>query len=158
MKLENKTNNSCPYCGAEAKTGMIANSFWLCGNANTHENRRSDLCREREAHNNTKRERDEWRKKFELSVDPVKIAARLAQAESERDEAKDKAEQWERIALRADTERTEAIRERDEAREQNAKLRDIAERAITAVALWAGSRTNSASELRAELERLKETK
>jgi hypothetical protein len=47
-------------------------------------------------------------------------------------------------------------RERDEAREQNAKLRDIAEMAITAVALWAGSRTNSAPKLRAELERLKE--
>jgi hypothetical protein len=47
-------------------------------------------------------------------------------------------------------------RERDEAREQNAKLRDIAEMAITAVALWAGSRTNSASELRAELDQLKE--
>jgi hypothetical protein len=39
--------------------------------------------------------------------------------------------------------------------EQNAKLRDIAENAITAVALWAGSRTNSASKLRAELEQLK---
>ena len=49
-----------------------------------------------------------------------------------------------------------AMRERDEAREQNAKLRDIADRAITAVALWAGSRTNSASELRAELDQLKE--
>jgi len=61
MKLENKTDNSCPYCGAEAKTGMIANSFWKCGNATTHENRRSELCREREAHNNTKRERDEAR-------------------------------------------------------------------------------------------------
>ncbi len=47
-------------------------------------------------------------------------------------------------------------RERDEALEQNAKLRDIAEMAITAVALWAGSRTNSAPKLRAELERLKE--
>jgi len=47
-------------------------------------------------------------------------------------------------------------RERDKAREQNAKLRDIAEMAITAVALWAGSRTNSASELRAELEQIKE--
>lgn len=59
MKLENKTDNSCPYCRAEAKTGMIANSFWICGNATTHENRRSELCREREAHNKTKRERDE---------------------------------------------------------------------------------------------------
>jgi hypothetical protein len=52
----------------------------------------------------------------------------------------------------------EMQKERDEAREQNAKLRDIAERAITAVALWAGSRTNSASELRAELEHLNEVK
>jgi len=34
-----------------------------------------------------RRERDEWRKKFELSVDAVEIAARLARAESERDEA-----------------------------------------------------------------------
>jgi hypothetical protein len=50
----------------------------------------------------------------------------------------------------------EAQRERDEARVENAKLRDIAERAIIAVALWAGSRTNSASALRAELDQLKE--
>jgi hypothetical protein len=35
------------------------------------------------------RERDEWRKKFELSVDAVEIAARLARAESERDEARE---------------------------------------------------------------------
>jgi hypothetical protein len=33
-----------------------------------------------------RREHDEWRKKFELSVDAVEIAARLARAESERDE------------------------------------------------------------------------
>jgi len=50
------------------------------------------------------------------------------------------------------------LHELREVREQNAKLTDIAERAIIAVALWAGSRTNSASELRAELEHLKETK
>jgi len=40
--------------------------------------------------------------------------------------------------------------------EQNAKLREIAEKAITAVVLWAGSRTNSASKLRAELDQLKQ--
>jgi len=39
------------------------------------------------------RERDEWRKKFELSVDAVEIAARLARAESERDEARELAQQ-----------------------------------------------------------------
>ena len=38
---------------------------------------------------------------------------------------------------------------------ENAKLREIAEKAITAVVLWAGSRTNSASKLRAELDQLK---
>jgi hypothetical protein len=35
------------------------------------------------------RERDEWRKKYKLSVDAVEIAARLARAESERDEARE---------------------------------------------------------------------
>jgi hypothetical protein len=69
MKIENKANNSCPYCGSEAKTGMIANSFWKCGNATTDENRRSELCREREAHNNTKRERDDARKALEHIVE-----------------------------------------------------------------------------------------
>ena len=44
------------------------------------------------------RERDEWRKKIDLSVDPVKIAARLAQAESERDEAREMAQQLIHIA------------------------------------------------------------
>jgi hypothetical protein len=34
------------------------------------------------------RERDEWRNKFELSVDAVEISARAARAEMERDEAK----------------------------------------------------------------------
>jgi hypothetical protein len=63
-----------------------------------------------------------------------------------------------KIAQKVCLEITRLERQRDEAREQNAKLRDIAERAIIAVALWAGSRTNSASELRAELEHLKETK
>ena len=53
-------------------------------------------------------------------------------------------------------ERDNAIRERDELMQQNANLREIAERAITTVALWAGSRTNSAAKLRAELNQLKE--
>ena len=39
------------------------------------------------------RERDEWRNKFELSVDAVEIAARAARAESERDEARELAQQ-----------------------------------------------------------------
>jgi hypothetical protein len=47
------------------------------------------------------RERDEWRKKFELSVDAVEIAARLARAESERDEAREQVKELIYIALRA---------------------------------------------------------
>jgi uncharacterized coiled-coil DUF342 family protein len=35
-----------------------------------------------------RQQRDEWRKKYKLSVDAVEIAARLARAESERDEAR----------------------------------------------------------------------
>jgi hypothetical protein len=49
----------------------------------TYDSPVASLCRKLE------RERDEWRKKFELSVDAVEIAARLARAESERDEARE---------------------------------------------------------------------
>ena len=89
-----------------------------CGSKNRDQ---SDLCREREAHNQTKRERNSARTKLVAAIDG----------------------------------RDMANEEADKLREQNAKLRDIAERAITAVALWAGSRTNSASKLRAELDQLK---
>jgi len=85
MKLENKTNNSCPYCGSEAKTGMIANSFWLCGNATTDENRRSELCREREAHNQTKRERDEAREQVKELIYIASRAISLAEIDVEND-------------------------------------------------------------------------
>jgi hypothetical protein len=47
------------------------------------------------------RERDEWRKKFELSVDAVEVAARLARAESERDEAREQIKELIYIAERA---------------------------------------------------------
>ena len=86
-------DTSCPYCGAEAKTGMIAKSFWKCGNATTHENRRSDLCREREAHNQTKSELNSARAKFVAAIDG----------------------------------RDMANEEADKLREQNAKLREIAD-------------------------------
>ena len=86
-----------------------------------------------------------------LGLDTVSahFARRL---ERERDEALHKLE----LCMAANSDVARIARERDEARGQNAKLRDIAERAITAVALWAGSRTNSASKLRAELDQLKE--
>ena len=129
MKLENKTDNSCPYCRAEAKTGMIANSFWICGNATTHENRRSELCREREAHNNTKRERDEAREQI------ARLRAIISQSNRDYDE---------QIEL---------------FRAANAKLRDIAERAIEMKEqeVWGtGELPFSWKQLRAELDQLKE--
>lgn len=80
------------------------------------------------------------------------VAAEFAcKLERERDEAMEKAKQWEKIALRADTERAEAIK-------QNAKLRDIAERAIEAIPFTEGygEFSYAAAVLRAELNQLKE--
>jgi len=67
------------------------------------------------------RERDEWRKKFELSVDPIKIAARLARAESERNEAREK---YDTLAVENMLEVNKLCKERDEAREQVDRYRD----------------------------------
>jgi hypothetical protein len=50
------------------------------------------------------------------------------------------------------------IRERDKARAQNAKLREIAEAAIMCASLWAGSRSSTPRNLRAELDQLKEVR
>ena len=68
------------------------------------------------------RERDEWRKKFELSVDAVEIAARLARAESERDDAKVNAAQLaDRLSgleLRTTEELAKMEQERNEANQK----------------------------------------
>jgi hypothetical protein len=61
------------------------------------------------------RERDEAREKYDNEATEHMLA--INRICNERDEARDKMERWERIALRSDTERAEAIRERDEARE-----------------------------------------
>jgi hypothetical protein len=68
------------------------------------------------------RERDEWRKKFELSLDPMEIAARLARAESERDEAREDLE-FRRGLYKVQEQCLEtARRERDEARQRASDL------------------------------------
>jgi hypothetical protein len=125
------------------------------------------LARSRLHAEKLERERDEVLKDLEFRRDLYKVQ------EGYLEEAREKAERYRMEANSFMMQRDEALhklelcmaansdvariaRERDEARGQNAKLRDIAERAITAVALWAGSRTNSASKLRAELEQLKE--
>jgi hypothetical protein len=114
------------------------------------------------------RERDEARHKLELCMAANSDVARIAK---ERDEAiaarKASAADWLLQVENADRRVSEAKKMAaravqdaaalaDKLRAQNAKLREIAEQAITAVGLWAGSRTNSASQLRADLEQLKE--
>lgn len=125
---------NCPYCGEPEETDTPTGiTIYRCGTL-IYPNGSSvtplicdlgrDLRREREAHNQTRRECDE---------------------------AREKAVQWERIALRADTERAEAIN-------QNAKLRDIAERAIEAIPFTEGygEFSYAAAVLRAELDQIKE--
>jgi len=126
-------DTSCPHCGAEKSCRSVCEIIeptsplyqampFRCGSKNRDQ---SDLCREREAHNQTKRERDEAIKQIhEESRDYELQIKKLCEAYNDLGE-------------------------------QNAKLREIAEKAITAVVLWAGSRTNSASKLRAELDQLK---
>lgn len=61
------SDTNCPFCGAEKSYRSVCEIIeptsplyqaipFRCGSKNGH---RSDLCREREAHNQTKRERDE---------------------------------------------------------------------------------------------------
>jgi hypothetical protein len=73
------------------------------------------------------RERDEWRKKLELSVDAVEVAARLARAESERDEA---IKQIHEEARDYELQIRKLCEAYNDLGEQNAKLREIAEMAI----------------------------
>jgi dsDNA-specific endonuclease/ATPase MutS2 len=103
------------------------------------------LCRKLE------RERDKWEETARLYCQNSDYHREMREkAERERDEAREKAQQWERIALRVDTERSEV-------REENAKLRDIAERAIElAVQYYDGPCERDAAKLRAELDELKE--
>lgn len=127
------------YLSLERERDEARHKLELCMAAN------SDVAR-------IAKERDEWRKKFELSVDAVEIAARLARAESERDEARaDLAAEikhhWDTIIKIA----CKLELEHDELREKNAKLSDIAERAIDCV-----THTDDCRHLIAELDQLKE--
>ena len=108
------------------------------------------------------RERDEAREKIEdvrkvlrctIHEGPILAALRVIE---ERDEAREFSNSRIQLTDNLYLQITGLLDDLEEYKKENAKLRDIAERAITAVALWAGSRTNSASKLRAELEQLKE--
>jgi len=91
------------------------------------------------------RERDEWRKKFELSVDAVEIAARLARAESERDEAREALENHTASTIHSchdQCQRPMCVlrRERDEVTTKLAELSSLAEliveKATALIARW----------------------
>jgi hypothetical protein len=99
------------------------------------------------------RERDEWRKKFELSVDAVEVAARLARAESERDEARHKLD----LCMAANSDVARIAKERNEALDQVKELIYIAERAIALAEIdFENDKFGVVSELRDGLERIKE--
>jgi hypothetical protein len=103
---------------------------------------------------NAIRERDEAREKYDdLATEHMLAINKLAE---ERDEARDRMAQLLNEKEEAIQQSMRDARRADANAALCSKLRDIAERAITAVALWAGSRTNSASKLRAELDQLKE--
>jgi len=98
------SDTSCPFCGAEKSCRSVCEIIeptsplyqampFRCGSKNRDQ---SDLCRERESHNQTKRERNSARAKLVAAIDG----------------------------------RDMANEEADKLREQNAKLRDIAERAV----------------------------
>jgi len=90
------SNPNCPFCGAE--------DIYKCGSWGIDaQETRNPLCREREAHNNTKRERDKARNLVQSGI----------RAQASLNEALDKTLYDLRMAL-----------------EQNAKLRDIAEMAM----------------------------
>jgi hypothetical protein len=72
----------------------------------------------------------------------------------ERDEAKANLKITQEAWVKAKVDRVESTRERDEAREQNAKLRDIAERAIEE--MESGDPVGTSDAYRAELDQLKE--
>lgn len=99
-------DTKCQYCGAEIEAyfSSMNEHVYKCGSFNySAQASRTCHCREREAHNQTKLYRDKLRELLESSK----------RGSASLNEALDK-----------------TLHELREAREQNAKLRDIAERAL----------------------------
>jgi hypothetical protein len=176
----------CPHCGAESANFVLASMPpkypFKCG---SYEGYRSELCREREAHNKTA---DFYRSEIAQISQPlyclhkhcerfgVTIGQRISEAVPQLLEAFEKAEaeckevraerdKWEETARlycknseHHRNMREQAERERDEAREQNAKLRDLIKRAINFGedrAPYLAYPGPTWEKLRAELEQLK---
>jgi hypothetical protein len=78
--MDTVSDTNCPYC--EAKRNQQTHTMqWQCG---THRNpedeyfTRSRLCVERRAHNNTKRERDQWRECAKGLADRLRLRGSLS--------------------------------------------------------------------------------
>jgi len=90
-----------------------------------------------------RKQRDEWRKKFELSVDAVEIAARLARAESERDDARREILGWENKWKAAVEMAALAENERDRLREKLTNTEDQLDFALICIRKFEGQSTES---------------
>jgi len=88
---------------------------------------------------------------FKGYMEPLQDVQHLSRKlERERDEARHKLE----LCMAANSDVARIAKERDEAREQNAKLRDIAERAIEE--MEGGDPVGTSDAYRAELDKIKE--
>jgi hypothetical protein len=121
----------CQYCGAgiEAYFSSMNEHVYKCGSFNySAQASRTCHCREREAHNNTKRERDEARERERIAA--LVHKALYDTVERERDETKQERDSL-KLAAQREAEHHDRMvgelekvyAERDEAREQNAKLK-----------------------------------
>jgi len=87
------TNDVCPYCGAEEppvsnRPGGASHDGWRCGTRRfLPENIRTDLCREREAHNKTREDLEQLNIAGVTAVEAAKLfklRAEKAEAENQK--------------------------------------------------------------------------
>jgi len=115
----NPENTNCPHCGAEAYDHFA--DFWRCGSIYYSEGahmERTDLCREREAHNKTREELNgeiAWRRAKESETE--KLHEDLTRADSLIRQSD--------LVFRNEEER------RKKAEAENQKLRELLEEAIS---------------------------
>lgn len=147
------SDTNCPHCGARQNIHPYAADY-DCGSNN--EMHRTALCREREAHNATKRERDILR---EGSLSDPLLEITFREIVRERDEARAERDKWEEEAKRYCVNSEYQSEMRKKAETENAKLRDLAERAIgvfSEVSWRDDGWVKEAEQLRVELDQLKE--
>ncbi len=163
------SDTHCPFCGDELfekdsshfKCGTFDN---LCHVGKPEVWIRTELCREREAHNKTKRERDEARENWGTeSMNAADFFSQKTKAIAERDDArkalaKEKSNHDKTFLQlkRAEGKVFLNVERAEKLESENAKLREIAEAAIMCASLWGGSRSSTPRNLRSELDQLTE--